>query len=168
MTATKTTKSTTQESEIEKLQASLAALALELRNTRQDLVKQASTQQLPVSKRRNLSSKPPGMFLPTLKAHSRQRDKTKYCEYKLFMRQRRAVKRTLDRFKARNPDLDAVEMEELRFERSPRGQFVYQYMLDDKNAPIEFSRYHSFALKEKKTEEEMIEYITRIYNTNTQ
>ncbi|KAG0010639.1 hypothetical protein BGZ80_001296 [Entomortierella chlamydospora] len=63
-------------------------------------------------------------------------------EYQLFMRQHRAVKRTLDRFKARNPELDAVEMERLR--------------------------RHNFALKEKKTEEEMVEYIARTYNTNTQ
>ncbi|KAF9344778.1 hypothetical protein BGX26_003927 [Mortierella sp. AD094] len=77
------------------------------------------------------------------------------------------VKRTLTRFKARKPELDAVEMEQLWFERSPRGQFVFQHMLDDRNAPIEFSR-RNFALKKKETEEEMIEYITCIFNTNTQ
>ncbi|KAF9992509.1 hypothetical protein BGZ79_002997 [Entomortierella chlamydospora] len=86
-------------------------------------------------------------------------------EYQLFTLQRRAVKHTLDQFKARKPELDAVEMEELRFERSPRGQFIYQHMLDDKSAPIEFSR-RNFILKEG-TEDEMIAYVTQVFNTHT-
>jgi hypothetical protein len=87
--------------------------------------------------------------------------------YRLFALQRKSVDRTLDHFIAENPELDAIEVNELRFDRSPRGENVYQQMKDDKTAPIEFSR-RNFILKEDKTEEEMIAYIQQIFNTHTQ
>ncbi|KAG0374333.1 hypothetical protein BGX24_010523 [Mortierella sp. AD032] len=74
--------------------------------------------------------------------------------YRLFALQRKAVRSTLDQFVAKNPDLDAVEVDELRFDRSPRGQYVYQHMMDDKHAPIKFSR-RRFVIKDGHTEDEM-------------
>ncbi|KAF9531813.1 hypothetical protein EC957_002638, partial [Mortierella hygrophila] len=74
--------------------------------------------------------------------------------YRLFALQCKAVRSTLDHFIAKNPDLDAVEMDELRFDRSPRGQYVYQHMMDDKHAPIKFSR-HRFIVKDGHTEDDM-------------
>ncbi|KAF9414398.1 hypothetical protein BGZ76_004878 [Entomortierella beljakovae] len=85
--------------------------------------------------------------------------------FRLFTLQRKAADRTLDRFIADHPELDVVE--ELRFERSPRGQFVYQHMKDDKNAPIEFSR-RNFILKDERTEDEMIAYITQVFHPHAQ
>jgi len=81
-------------------------------------------------------------------------------------RQRRAVERTLEQFIAKNPDLDAVEVVELRLERSPRAQNVYHHMKDDKDAPIKFSR-NNFILKDGHTEDEMTEYIIGVFNTHT-
>ncbi|KAF9899955.1 hypothetical protein EC991_008113 [Linnemannia zychae] len=86
--------------------------------------------------------------------------------YRLFALQRKAVERTLDQFIANNPDLDAVEMDELRFDRSPRGQYVYQHMLDDKRAPIKFSR-RRFIIKDGHTEDEMKAYVLNVFNTHT-
>ena len=86
--------------------------------------------------------------------------------YRLFALQRKAVERTLDQFIANNPDLDAVEVDELRFDRSPRGQYVYQHMLDDKHAPIKFSR-RRFVIKDGHTEDEMKTYILNVFNTHT-
>ncbi|KAG0256423.1 hypothetical protein BGZ95_005500, partial [Linnemannia exigua] len=68
-------------------------------------------------------------------------DETELNAFRLFALQRKAVRSTLDQFIVKNPDLDAVEVDELRFERSPRGQYVYQHMMDDKHAPIIFSRH---------------------------
>ncbi|KAG0274939.1 hypothetical protein BGZ95_009336 [Linnemannia exigua] len=55
--------------------------------------------------------------------------------YRLFALQRKAVRSTLDQFIAKNPDLDAVEVK-LRVDRSPRGQYVYLRMMNDKRALI--------------------------------
>ncbi|KAI8599791.1 hypothetical protein EDD21DRAFT_378937 [Dissophora ornata] len=88
--------------------------------------------------------------------------------YRLFTLKRDAVDRTLSQAIAgKLSELDAVEMDELRFDRSPRGEFVYRHMRDDKDAPIEFSR-SNFALKAGHTEDEMVEYITKVFNTHTQ
>jgi hypothetical protein len=86
--------------------------------------------------------------------------------YRLFALQRKAVRSTLDQFIAKNPDLDAVEVDELRFDRSPRGQYVYQHMMDDKRAPIKFSR-RRFVVKDGHTEDEMKTYILSVFNTHT-
>jgi len=86
--------------------------------------------------------------------------------YRLFALQRKAVRSTLDQFIAKNPDLDAVEMDELRFGRSPRGQYVYQHMMDDKHAPIKFSR-RRFVIKDGHTKGEMKTYILNVFNTHT-
>ncbi|KAF9537750.1 hypothetical protein EC957_007699 [Mortierella hygrophila] len=86
--------------------------------------------------------------------------------YRLFALQRKTVRSTLDQFIAKNPDLDAVEVDELRFDRSPRGQYVYQHMMDDKRAPIKFSR-RRFVVKDGHTEDEMKTYILSVFNTHT-
>ncbi|ORY88910.1 hypothetical protein BCR41DRAFT_423013 [Lobosporangium transversale] len=87
--------------------------------------------------------------------------------YRLFALQRKAVDRTLDQFIADNPDLDPVEIAELRSDRSPRGENVYLQMKDDVAAPIDFSR-RNFVLKDSKAEEEMIVYVQKVFNTHTQ
>ncbi|KAF9163347.1 hypothetical protein BGX21_010859 [Mortierella sp. AD011] len=87
--------------------------------------------------------------------------------YRFFALQRKAVDRTLDQFIADNPELDPVEIAELRFDRSPRGENVYLQMKDDKSAPIDFSR-RNFIRKDGKTEEEMITYIQKVFSTHTQ
>ncbi|KAG0344293.1 hypothetical protein BGZ54_005925, partial [Gamsiella multidivaricata] len=87
--------------------------------------------------------------------------------YRLFTLQRKAVERTVNQFIADNLELDAVVMDELRFDRSPRGHNVFQHVKDDKNAPIKSSR-RNFILKDGHTENEMIEYITSVFNTHIQ
>ncbi|KAF9434784.1 hypothetical protein BGZ76_007423 [Entomortierella beljakovae] len=87
--------------------------------------------------------------------------------YRFFALQRKAVDRTLDQFITDNPELDVIEVESLRFDRSPRDENVYQQMRDDKDAPIEFSR-RNFVLKDGRLEKEMISYIQIIFNTHTQ
>ncbi|KAF8926156.1 hypothetical protein BGZ47_002886 [Haplosporangium gracile] len=86
--------------------------------------------------------------------------------FRLFALQRKAVRSTLDQFIAKNPDLDAVEVDELRFDRSPGGQYVYQHMMDDKDAPIKFSR-RRFVVKDGHTEDDMKTYILNVFNTHT-
>ncbi|KAG0007669.1 hypothetical protein BGZ80_004381 [Entomortierella chlamydospora] len=86
--------------------------------------------------------------------------------FRIFALQRKAVDRTLTQFVADNPELDAAEVEELRFDRSPRGENVYQQMKDDKAAPIKFSR-RNFILKDGKTEDEMVAYIQQVFRTYT-
>ncbi|KAF8923774.1 hypothetical protein BGZ58_002532 [Dissophora ornata] len=87
--------------------------------------------------------------------------------YRLFTLQQKAVDRTLRQFIANNPELDAVVMDELQFEGSPRGHYVFQRIKEDKDAPIDSSR-RNFVLKEGRTEDEMITYITSVFNTHTQ
>ncbi|KAF9149372.1 hypothetical protein BGX20_006008, partial [Mortierella sp. AD010] len=87
--------------------------------------------------------------------------------FRIFAQQRKVVDRRLKQFIADNPELDAVEVEELRFDRSPRGENVIQHMRRDKDAPIKLSR-RNFILKDGKMEDEMVEYITQVYNTHTQ
>jgi len=50
---------------------------------------------------------------------------------------------------------------------STLGHNVFQRTKDDKNAPINSSR-RNFILKDGHTEDEMIEYITSVFNTHTQ
>jgi len=87
--------------------------------------------------------------------------------YRVFTLQQKSVQSTLAKFIANNVQKDAVEMDDLRFDRSPRGQFVYQHIMGDKDAPIKFSR-RNFIVKDGKTEEDLIEYITLVFNTHTQ
>ncbi|KAF8922867.1 hypothetical protein BGZ58_003644 [Dissophora ornata] len=90
--------------------------------------------------------------------------------YRLFTVRKKAIDRTLRQFIADKPEFGAAVMQDLRFEGSPRGQFVYQHMKDDEEAPIEFSRRNprNFALKAGHTEDEMVAYITSVFNTHTQ
>ncbi|KAF9993320.1 hypothetical protein BGZ80_010561 [Entomortierella chlamydospora] len=87
--------------------------------------------------------------------------------FRIFTQQRKIIDRTLSQFFANNPKLDAIEVEELRFDHSPRGGNVIQHMRLDKNAPIKITN-RNFVLKDHKTEDEMIEYITKVFNTHTQ
>ncbi|KAF9931834.1 hypothetical protein BGZ67_005089 [Mortierella alpina] len=56
--------------------------------------------------------------------------------YRIFAVQRKAVESTPEQVIADHPELDAIEMEELRFDRSPRGHNVIQAMNADSAAPI--------------------------------
>ncbi|KAG0310252.1 hypothetical protein BGZ99_000555 [Dissophora globulifera] len=60
--------------------------------------------------------------------------------YRLYTLQRKTVDPILNKFIADKPKLDAVVMNELRFDRSPRGHNVFERIKDDKNALIESSR----------------------------
>lgn len=86
--------------------------------------------------------------------------------YRLFTLREKAVERTLNQFIADHPELDAIVMDELRFDRSARGHNVFQHVKDDKESPIKSSR-RNFILKDGHTEDEMIEYITSVFNTHT-
>ncbi|KAF8954664.1 hypothetical protein BGZ46_002861 [Entomortierella lignicola] len=96
--------------------------------------------------------------------------------FRIFTVQQKSIGGRLKNFVAENPELDAVEVEELRFDNSPRGENVIQYMRRDEHAPIKiFNR--SFILKDGedgkdgkdgKRENDMIEYITKVFNTHTQ
>ncbi|KAF9426122.1 hypothetical protein BGZ76_002902 [Entomortierella beljakovae] len=85
--------------------------------------------------------------------------------FRIFAQQRKVIDHTLDQFIADNPKLAAIEVKELRFDPSPRGENVIQHMRRDKDAPIKLKN-RSFVLKDPK-EEMMIEYITAVYKTHT-
>ncbi|KAF9098492.1 hypothetical protein BGX27_000791 [Mortierella sp. AM989] len=60
-----------------------------------------------------------------------------------------------------------VVIKKLRFDPSPRGENVIQHMKRDKDAPIKLTN-RSFVLRgNNDTEPEMIEYITKVFNTYT-
>ncbi|KAF8943718.1 hypothetical protein BGZ46_006421, partial [Entomortierella lignicola] len=66
-----------------------------------------------------------------------------------------------------NAELDPIEIKELRFDPSPRGENVIQHMRRDKDAPIKVTN-RSFVLRgEENSEPEMIEYIIKMFNTYT-
>ncbi|KAF8960672.1 hypothetical protein BGZ46_001531 [Entomortierella lignicola] len=88
-------------------------------------------------------------------------------EYHFLTRQRKAVDQVIKNYKAKHPELDAVEIEELRVDPIPRAKNVYMQMKVDAEAPIEFRR-QNFILKEGKKESEMIAYIQRAFSTYTQ
>ncbi|KAF9317312.1 hypothetical protein BG006_003396 [Podila minutissima] len=79
----------------------------------------------------------------------------------------KAVERALNQFIAETPELDAVVMDRLRFDRSPRGHNVLRHVKDAKESSIKSSR-RNFILKDGHTEDEMIEYITSVFNTHIQ
>ncbi|KAF9206413.1 hypothetical protein BGZ49_002504 [Haplosporangium sp. Z 27] len=56
--------------------------------------------------------------------------------FRFFALHRKAVDRTLNQFIADIPKLDAVEVEELRFDRSTGGESVYQQMKVHKAAAL--------------------------------
>ncbi|KAG0018036.1 hypothetical protein BGZ80_007627 [Entomortierella chlamydospora] len=86
--------------------------------------------------------------------------------YHFLARQWKAVDQVIENYKAKHPELGAVEMEELRVDPTPRVQNVYMQMKDDAEAPIEFSR-QNFILKKGKTEDEMIAYMQRAFSLYT-
>ncbi|KAF9350961.1 hypothetical protein BGX26_010914 [Mortierella sp. AD094] len=76
--------------------------------------------------------------------------------------QRQTVDRILTQFIADNANLDPIELKELRFDPSPRGENVIQHMRRDKDAPIKLTN-RSFVLRG--TEPEMIAYIRKVFNS---
>ncbi|KAF9172170.1 hypothetical protein BGX21_006281 [Mortierella sp. AD011] len=86
--------------------------------------------------------------------------------FRIFTIQRQTVGRILKQFITDNADLDPIELKKLRFDPSPRGENIIQHMRRDKNAPIKLTN-RSFVLRDKNTEPEMIEYITKAFNTYT-
>ncbi|KAF8955974.1 hypothetical protein BGZ46_002500 [Entomortierella lignicola] len=87
--------------------------------------------------------------------------------YRIFTIQRQTVDRVLKQFIDDNAELNPVEVKEMRFDPSPRGENVIQHMRRDKEAPIKVSN-RSFILRDDKSSEpEMIEYITKVFNTYT-
>ncbi|KAF9196901.1 hypothetical protein BGZ49_002670, partial [Haplosporangium sp. Z 27] len=88
--------------------------------------------------------------------------------FRIFRIQRRRVKRVLKQFSDDNGELNPVEVRELRFDLSPRGENVIQYMRRDKDAPIKLTN-QDFVLRDikKNTEAEMIEYIRKVFKTFT-
>ncbi|KAF9159338.1 hypothetical protein BGX21_008292 [Mortierella sp. AD011] len=171
---TTTTKSTTKstktakESNIEKLQEKLAALTLELGNTqteRDAALSRLAERELELENTR-AALQEANRNRPVDRPHIEQEEVFAVLKFK-NPQPLPAVDRTLNQFIADNPELDAVEVEELRFNHSPRGENVYLQLRHDRDAPIEFSR-RNFALKNGKTEEEMIAHITQIFNTHIQ
>ncbi|KAI7816175.1 hypothetical protein BC939DRAFT_533755 [Gamsiella multidivaricata] len=155
-----------EEAIIEALRKNLEAVSLDLRNTQLDLLEAndslASTQEELEDTEAKLEE--------TQLELQNTRDalaNTERARQAANLDRRKDVERSLKRFIAKNPELDAVIMDELRFDRSPRGHHVYQHIKDDKDAPIEFSR-RNFALKNGHTEDDVIEYIAIVYNTHTQ
>ncbi|KAF9998521.1 hypothetical protein BGZ80_006764 [Entomortierella chlamydospora] len=77
------------------------------------------------------------------------------------------VDHVLKQFIADNANLDPIELKELWFDPSPRGENVIQHMRRDKDAPIKLTN-RSFVLRDdNNTESEIIEYITKVFNTYT-
>ncbi|KAF9199338.1 hypothetical protein BGZ49_010564, partial [Haplosporangium sp. Z 27] len=206
---------TAQESNIDKLQEELAALTLELRNERQDLLdaeKDLESTQVDLDTAlSNLAER--DLELENTKAalsnsdHARQEAKAKLDKelsahaetklelqnikdalvnserarqeanrnrlqtpqprFRIFTMQRQTVDRILKQFIADNANLDPIELKNLRFDPSPKGENVIQHMRRDKDAPIKLTN-RSFVLRgDNNTEPEMIEYITKVFNTYT-
>ncbi|KAG0376615.1 hypothetical protein BGX24_007473 [Mortierella sp. AD032] len=150
--------------ELEVTLAKLAETQLELQNTRDALTNSERARQ--EANRDRILTRPPRqqeVFI-VLKFQSPQ--PLPVGGYNLFTLQRKAVDRTLNQFKADNLELDAIVMDELRFNCSPRGHNVFQRIKDDKKAPIKSSR-RNFVLKEGHTEDEMVDYITSVFSIHT-
>ncbi|KAF8922905.1 hypothetical protein BGZ58_003602 [Dissophora ornata] len=155
---------------MEALREQLAAISLELRNTQLDLMDAkeclAERARQTANRERVLMRSPRQQeVFVVLKFRSPQ--PLPIGGYRLFTVQRKAVDRKLSQFIADNRELDAVVMDELRFDPSPRGHNVFQRAKDDKDAPISSGR-RNFILKDGHTEDEMIKYITSVFNTHTQ
>ncbi|KAG0001432.1 hypothetical protein BGZ80_003447 [Entomortierella chlamydospora] len=87
--------------------------------------------------------------------------------FRIFAQQRKVIDGRIKQFITDNPELDAVEVKELRFDPSPREENVIQHMRRDKDAPIKLTN-RSFVLRgEKNTEPEMIAYIREVFHTYT-
>ncbi|KAF9910907.1 hypothetical protein BX616_010752 [Lobosporangium transversale] len=87
--------------------------------------------------------------------------------FRIFAQQRKLIDGRVKQFITDNPELDAIEVKELRFDPSPRGDNVIQHMRRDKDAPIKLNN-RSFVLRsENNTEAEMIGYITKVFHTYT-
>ncbi|KAF9905909.1 hypothetical protein BX616_000892 [Lobosporangium transversale] len=87
--------------------------------------------------------------------------------FRIFAMKRQTVDRVLKQFFADHANLDPIEIKKLRFDPSPRGENVIQHMRRDKDAPIKLTN-RSFVLRDNNdTEPEMIEYITKVFNTYT-
>ncbi|KAF8936568.1 hypothetical protein BGZ47_009442 [Haplosporangium gracile] len=150
--------------ELEDTLAKLDETQLELQNTRDALANSERARQ--EANRDRILTRPPRqqeVFI-VLKFQSPQ--PLPVGGYHLFTLQQKAVDRILSQFKADNPELDAIVMDELRFNRSPRGHNVFQRIKDDKKAPIKSSR-RNFVLKEGHTEDEMVDYITSVFSIHT-
>ncbi|CAO3572370.1 unnamed protein product [Mortierella alpina] len=151
--------------ELEDTQAHLKETQLELQNAQEALANSERARQAANLDR--ILARPPRQqeVFVVLKFQSPQ--PLPVGGYRLFTLQEKAVERTLNQFIADNPELDAVVMDRLRFNRSPRGHNVFQQVKDDKKSPIKSSR-RNFILKDDRTEDEMIEYITSVFKTHIQ
>jgi hypothetical protein len=150
--------------ELEDIRAKLDDTELKLQNTKDALA--ASEAALRAANRNRVIARPESKQEVFAVLKFRRPLPLPVGAYRLFALQRKAIRSTLDQFIAKNPNLDAVEMDELRLDRSPRGQYVYQHMMDDKHAPIKFSR-RRFVVKDGHTEDEMKTYILGVFNTHT-
>ncbi|KAK3836816.1 MAG: hypothetical protein J3R72DRAFT_450219 [Linnemannia gamsii] len=144
--------------ELEDTLAKLDETQLELQNTRDALANSERARQ--EANRDRILTRPPRQQEVFVVLKFRSPQPLPVGGYRLFTLQQKAVDRTLDQFKTDNPELDAIVMDELRFNRSPRGHNVFQRIMDDKKAPIKSSR-RNFVPKEGHTEDEMVEYITK-------
>ncbi|KAF9922682.1 hypothetical protein BGZ67_010304 [Mortierella alpina] len=187
-----TVDNTVEDLTMEELRKKLAAVSLELRNTQFDLMDAnddlASTQEelenthaelaetqlelkntkdaLAVANRDRILARPPRQQEVFVVLKFQNPKPLPIGGYRIFAVQRKAISSKLEQFIADHPELDAVEMPELRFDRSPRGHNVIQVMNADKAAPIKFSR-RNFVLKDNKTtEDDMVAYITKTFNTH--
>ncbi|KAF9991923.1 hypothetical protein BGZ80_008819, partial [Entomortierella chlamydospora] len=122
------------QAELETVQSSLAETHLELQNTKAALTNSERARQTANRDRVLPRSHGKQEIFVVLKFQNPQ--ELPIGGYCLFAVQRNAVNGAIKQFKTKNPELDAVEIEELRFDRSPRGENVYQQMKYDNAAPI--------------------------------
>lgn len=140
--------------ELEDTQAKLDETQLELQNTQDSLANSERARQAANLDR--ILTRPPRQQEVFVVLKFRSPQPLPIGGYRLFTLQQKAVERTLNQFIAENLELDAVVMDKLRFDHSPRGHNVFQRIKDDKNAPIKSSR-RNFILKDGYTEDEMVE-----------
>ncbi|KAF8954709.1 hypothetical protein BGZ46_002839 [Entomortierella lignicola] len=131
------------QAELEAVQSSLAESHLELQDTKDafatsERARLAAGLELEEANRHRVHSRPDGQ-----------------------QEERKAVDQVIESYKARYPELDAVEM--LRVDPTPRAQNVHMQMKADADAPIKFSR-QNFILKNGKSEDEMIAYIQQAFS----
>ncbi|KAF8930931.1 hypothetical protein BGZ47_000326 [Haplosporangium gracile] len=150
--------------ELEDTQIKLEETEFKLKNTQDALA--ASEEARRAANRDRILTRPPRQQEVFVVLKFRSPQPLLVGGYRLFTLQQKAVDRALIQFKADNPELDAIVLDELRFNRSPRGHNVFQCIKDDKEAPIKSSR-RNFVLKEGHTEDEMVEYITHVFGIHT-
>ncbi|KAF9369651.1 hypothetical protein BGX21_005847, partial [Mortierella sp. AD011] len=119
------------QAELETVQSSLTESRLELQNTKEALATsehacQAANIELEEANRHRVHPRPDEqreeVFVVLRFRQPKQLPDGKWLSYHFLARQRKAIDKVIENYKAKHPELDAVEIEELRVDPTPRAQ----------------------------------------------